>query len=76
MKKLIGKKCSLECSDLDLILETPSEANCITILDVNEEWIRIRYERSKEGAIFRKETVTKLADLSLITGIQVEVTEE
>ena len=59
-----------------MILETPAEANRITILDVNEEWIRIRYERSKEGAIFRKETVTKLADLSLISGIQVEVTEE
>ena len=76
LKKFIGKKCSLECSDLDLILETPSEANGITILDVNDEWIRIRYERSKEGAVFRKETVTKLADLSLITGVQVEVTEE
>ena len=67
LKKFIGKKCSLECSDL---------ANGITILDVNDEWIRIRYERSKEGAVFRKETVTKLADLSLITGVQVEVTEE
>jgi transcriptional regulator with XRE-family HTH domain len=76
LKKLIGRKCSLESEDLDMILETPAEANRITILDVNEEWIRIRYERSKEGAIFRKETVTKLADLSLISGIQVEVTEE
>ena len=76
MKKLIGRKCSLESEDLDMILETPAEANRITILDVNEEWIRIRYERSKEGAIFRKETVTKLADLSLISGIRVEVTEE
>lgn len=76
LKKLIGRKCSLESEDLDMILETPAEANRITILDVNEEWIRIRYERSKEGAIFRKETVTKLADLSLISGIRVEVTEE
>ncbi len=76
LKKFIGRKCSLESEDLDMILETPAEANRITILDVNEEWIRIRYERSKEGAIFRKETVTKLADLSLISGIQVEVTEE
>lgn len=76
LKKLIGRKCSLESADLDLILETPAEANSITILDVNEEWIRIRYERSKEGTIFRKENVTKLADLSLIAGVQVEVTEE
>lgn len=76
LKKLIGRKCSLESSDLDLIIDAPAEADGITILDVSGEWIRIRYERSKEGAIFKKETVTKLADLSLIAGVQVEVTEE
>ena len=81
LKKVVGKRCTLDCSDWDLVLvdEVVSDLSGIVggkVLDVNEEWIRIRYERSKEGAIFRRETVTKLADLSLITGIQVEVTEE
>jgi hypothetical protein len=46
----------------------------VRILDVNEEWIKIEYERRKEGTIFQKETVVKLVDLSLITGLRTEVT--
>ena len=48
----------------------------VKILDVNEEWFKIEYERRKEGTIFRKEKVVKLVDLSLIAGLMLEVTEE
>lgn len=46
------------------------------VLDVNEEWIKIEYERRKEGTVFKKEKVAKLVDLSLIAGLMLEVTEE
>lgn len=40
----------------------------VKILDINEEWIQIEYERRKEGTAFQKEKVVKLVDLSLIAG--------
>ena len=43
---------------------------------MNEEWIKIEYERRKEGTVFKKEKVAKLVDLSLIAGLMLEVTEE
>ena len=46
------------------------------VLDVNEEWIKIEYERRKEGTVFKKEKVAQLVDLSLIAGLMLEVTEE
>ena len=81
LKKMIGKKCILDCSDWDLVLvdEVMSDLTGtveVKILDVNEEWFKIEYERRKEGTIFRKEKVVKLVDLSLIAGLMLEVTEE
>lgn len=81
LKKLIGKKCSLECSDWDLILvdgamDDLSGSVEVKILDVNEEWLKIEYERRKEGTVFQKETVIKLVDISMISGLMAEVTEE
>ena len=81
LKKLIGKKCSLECSDWDLILvdgamDDLSGTVEVKILDVNEEWLKIEYERRKEGTVFQKETVIKLVDISMISGRMAEVTEE
>lgn len=80
LKKLIGKKCCLDCSDWDLILpdEIISDSSGtydMKIIDINEEWLRVEYKRRKEGTLFGMETVTKLVDLSLVDGIAVEVTE-
>ena len=80
LKKLIGKKCCLDCSDWDLmlpdeIISDSSGTYDMKIIDINEEWLRVEYKRRKEGTLFGKETVTKLVDLSLVDGIAVEVTE-
>ena len=71
LKKVVGKRCTLDCSDWDLVLVDEGK-----VLDVNEEWIKIEYERRKEGTVFKKEKVAKLVDLSLIAGLMLEVTEE
>ena len=81
LKKVVGKRCTLDCSDWDLVLvdEVVSDLSGIVggkVLDVNEEWIKIEYERRKEGTVFKKEKVAKLVDLSLIAGLMLEVTEE
>ena len=81
LKKVVGKRCTLDCSDWDLVLvdEVVSDLSGIVegkVLDVNEEWIKIYYERRKEGTVFKKEKVAKLVDLSLIAGLMLEVTEE
>lgn len=80
LRKLVGKRCVLDCSDWDLVLvdEVVSDlsgAAEVKVLDVNEEWIKIEYERRREGTLFQKEKVVKLADLSLISGLMLEVTE-
>ena len=59
----------------DEIVKDSSGAYNMKILDINEEWLKVEYERRKEGTLFGKETVAKLVDLSLVDGIEVEVTE-
>ena len=81
LKKLVGKTCLLECSDWDLLVmdEAVNELTGdlrVRVLDVNSEWIRIEYERRKEGTLFQKENVVRLIDLSMIAGAAVEVAEE
>ena len=81
LKKVVGKRCTLDSSDWELVLvdEVVSDLSGIVegkVLDVNEEWIKIEYERRKEGTVFKKEKVAKLVDLSLIAGLMLEVTEE
>ena len=81
LKKLVGKTCLVECFDWDLLVmdEAVNELTGdlrVRVLDVNSEWIRIEYERRKEGTLFQKENVVRLIDLSMIAGVAVEVAEE
>ena len=48
----------------------------VRILDVNECWMRIEYERRREGTFRQKETVVKLVELSKITGAVLTVETE
>lgn len=48
----------------------------VRILDVNECWMRIEYERRREGTFRQKETVVKLVELSKITGVVLTVETE
>ena len=40
-------------------------------MDVNDEWIRIEYTRTKENSLFQKESVINLIEMSAIQGFEI-----
>lgn len=74
LKSLVGKMVRLECSDMDLFLESGFDMGTngkVRILDVNDEWIRIEYTRTKENSLFQKEKVINLIELSAVQGFEI-----
>lgn len=67
LKRLINKTCTLDCYDMDLWLDSVSSKQ-IKVLDINEDWVKIEYERVKKGALIKKEKVVKLIELSSVKG--------
>ena len=43
----------------------------VKVLEVNEDWIRVEYTRTKENSLFKKETVIKLIDINAVRGFEV-----
>lgn len=77
LKKLTGKKCRLEYLDqTEAAIDDLLRNTQVRILDVNECWMRIEYERRREGTFRQKETVVKLVELSKITGAVLTVETE
>lgn len=77
LKKLTGKKCRLEYLDqTEAAIDDLLGNTQVRILDVNECWMRIEYERRREGTFRQKETVVKLVELSKITGAVLTVETE
>lgn len=74
LRGLIGKTVKLECSDFDLLLEAGVDIGNngkVKILDVNNEWIRIEYARTKENSLFQKENVINLIEMSAVRGFEI-----
>lgn len=74
LRGLIGKTVKLECSDFDLLLEAGTDlgnSGKVKVLDVNDEWIRIEYTRTKENSLFQKESVINLIEMSAIEGFEI-----
>lgn len=74
LKSLIGKTVRLECSDMDLLLEAGFDMGAngkVRLLDVNDEWLRIEYTRTKENSLFQKEKVINLIELSAVQGFEI-----
>lgn len=74
LRGLIGKTVKLECSDFDLLLESGTDlgnSGKVKVLDVNDEWIRIEYTRTKENSLFQKESVINLIEMSAIEGFEI-----
>lgn len=67
---LVGQTCILECSDGSLLFDTTTTPKT-KIIDMNEDWIKIQYQRKSAGSLFKKETVTKLVDLATVNGFEV-----
>ena len=70
LKSLIGRQCTLDCDDQDLLMEGIADGR-IKILDADEEWLRIEYVRAKGNSLFKKETVVKLIEMSAVQGIEI-----
>lgn len=74
LRGLIGKTVKLECSDFDLLIEAGVDfgnSGKVKILDVNDEWIRIEYARTKENSLFQKENVINLIEMSAVRGFEI-----
>lgn len=67
---LIGKTCILECYDSSLLFDT-SNGSEVKIIDVNEDWIKVEYQRTASHSLFKKESVIKLIDLSDVNGFEI-----
>lgn len=65
---LKGKTCKLGFSDDYLILTIGSSDPRMTVLDVNEDWLRVEYER---GISKNKEKVVQLIEVSAIESVRV-----
>ena len=74
LKKLVGKMVKLESSDIDLALEEGNDffsIGKVKVLEVDGEWLRVEYQRTKEKSIFQKEKVVKLIELSAVEAFEV-----
>lgn len=70
LKRLIGKTCNLECYNFDVLFDANSRSK-VKILDVNEDWVKVEYERTKNNAFIKKEKVIRLIDLDDIKGFEI-----
>lgn len=68
LKHLVGKLCRLECYNSDLLLDTSGK---VKIIDINNDWIKIEYERTKNNALLKKEKVIRLIDLADVKGFEI-----
>lgn len=64
LQYLIGKTCTLECTRDAYLLDISTSDGKVLIVDVNDDWVKVQYHRTKKGSFIKKETVTKLIDLS------------
>lgn len=74
LKHLLGKTVKLEVTDMDLLLDASFDigtSGIVKVLEVNSEWMRIEYDRTKEGSLFKKENIIKLIDLNAINGFEI-----
>lgn len=59
---------------MELLLESGLDwgyNSAVKVLEVNDEWMRIEYARTKENHLVKKETVIKLIDIDMIKGIEI-----
>ena len=59
LQYLIGKTCTLECTRDAYLLDISTSDGKVLIVDVNDDWVKVQYHRTKKGSFIKKETVTK-----------------
>ncbi|MBR4027478.1 MAG: helix-turn-helix transcriptional regulator [Lachnospiraceae bacterium] len=72
LKQLEGKMVKMNCSDMEFLLSCGFDTSYkVKILEVNEDWLRVEYERTKENSLFKKETVIQLIDINAVDGFEI-----
>ena len=71
LKKLEGRRCQLEFTEentMDAVMDGLLDNANVRILEVGDRWVTIEYERTKEDAMFQKETVVRKVERAMIIG--------
>lgn len=71
---LEGKTVKISYSDTDIQMEQSfnrGDNGRVKVLEVNQDWIRIEYSRTKENSLLKKETVVTLIDLNAVDGFEI-----
>ncbi|MBM6948447.1 helix-turn-helix transcriptional regulator [Mordavella massiliensis] len=71
LKKLEGRRCQLEFAEenaMDAVMDGLLDNANVRILEVGDRWVTIEYERTKEDAMFQKETVVWKVERAMIIG--------
>ena len=71
LKKLEGRRCQLEFAEenaMDAVMDGLLDNANVRILEVGDRWVTIEYERTKEDAMFQKETVVQKVEHARIVG--------
>ena len=71
LKKLEGRRCQLEFAEenaMDAVMDGLLDNANVRILEVGDRWVTIEYERTKEDAMFQKETVVRKVECAMIIG--------
>lgn len=74
LKRLAGKTVKMNFSSTDLLLDAALDTGTngkVKVLEVNDQWIRIEYVRTKEKSIFQKENVIKLVETGAVDGFEI-----
>lgn len=68
LKSLIGKTCAIDSNMIDVFDNNDN----MLIVDINDEWVKVEYERLKNNSFLKKEKVIKYIDLSAIKGFSIK----
>lgn len=75
LKQLEGKTVKISCVDMKSWLEaefsTIDGSDTVRVVEVTADWLRVEYERTKEGSLLKKETVATLIDINAVNGVEI-----
>lgn len=73
LRSLVGRKVKMSSRDGDLAVNLGFDWGfnaVVKILEVQEEWLRIEYTRTREDSLTKKETVVSLLEIDLLSGFE------
>ena len=73
LRSLVGRKVRMSSRDGDLAVNLGFDWGfnaVVKILEVQEEWLRIEYTRTREDSLTKKETVVSLLEIDLLSGFE------